>query len=118
MRTTDKILAPVKSLFQRIFDYLKLTALNFVIGSAYKWFTDPANKEKVDKVKNFFSSIGEWFNDPKNQERLSTLGRFLKDNWKVFFGVGGVLLLWSNSIVRLAVKLVLLLLDLFQDWQN
>ena len=64
-----------------------------------------ANKEKVDKVKNFFNSIGEWFNDPKNQERLSTLGRFLKDNWKVFFGVGGVLLLWSNSIVRLAVKL-------------
>ena len=105
MKAADKILAPVKSLFQRIFDYLKLTALNFVIGSAYKWFTDPANKEKVDKVKNFFSSIGEWFNDPKNQERLSTLGRFLKDNWKVFFGVGGVLLLWSNSIVRLAVKL-------------
>jgi len=105
MKAADKILAPVKSLFQRIFDYLKLTALNFVIGSAYKWFTDPANKEKIDKVKNFFSSIGEWFNDPKNQERLSTLGRFLKDNWKVFFGVGGVLLLWSNSIVRLAVKL-------------
>jgi hypothetical protein len=105
MKAADKILAPVKSLFERIFDYLKLTALNFVIGSAYKWFTDPANKEKVDKVKNFFSSIGEWFNDPKNQERLSTLGRFLKDNWKVFFGVGGVLLLWSNSIVRLAVKL-------------
>ena len=105
MKAADKILAPVKSLFQRIFDYLKLTALNFVIGSAYKWFTDPANKEKVDKVKNFFSSIGEWFNDPKNQERLSTLGKFLKDNWKVFFGVGGVLLLWSNSIVRLAVKL-------------
>ena len=105
MKAADKILAPVKSLFQRIFDYLKLTALNFVIGSAYKWFTDPANKEKVDKVKNFFSSIGAWFNDPKNQERLSTLGRFLKDNWKVFFGVGGVLLLWSNSIVRLAVKL-------------
>ena len=105
MKAADKILAPVKSLFQRIFDYLKLTALNFVIGSVYKWFTDPANKEKIDKVKNFFSSIGEWFNDPKNQERLSTLGRFLKDNWKVFFGVGGVLLLWSNSIVRLAVKL-------------
>lgn len=105
MKAADKILAPVKSLFQRIFDYLKLTALNFVIGSAYKWFTDPANKEKVDKVKNFFSSIGDWFQDPENQKKLSTLGRFFKDNWKVFFGVGGVLLLWSNSIVRLAVKL-------------
>ena len=104
-KAADKILAPVKGLFKRIFDYLKLTALNFVIGSAYKWFTDPSNKEKVEKVKNFFSSIGEWFSDPKNQERLGTLGKFLKDNWKVFFGVGGVLLLWSSSIVRLGVKL-------------
>ena len=104
-KAADKILAPVKSLFERIFDYLKLTALNFVIGSAYKWFTDPSNKEKVEKVKNFFSSIGGWFSDPKNQERLGTLGRFLKDNWKVFFGVGGVLLMWSSSIVRLGVKL-------------
>ena len=58
---------------------MKLTALNFV-GSVYKWFTDPANKEKVEKIKNFFTSIGDWFQDPGNQKKLSTIGRFLKDN--------------------------------------
>ena len=47
----NKILKPVKGLFERIFDYLKLTALNFVVGSVYKWFTDPANKESKKNKK-------------------------------------------------------------------
>ena len=97
-KAADKILAPVKGLFERIFDYLKLTALNFVVGSVYKWFTDPANKEKIEKIKNFFTSIGDWFQDPGNQKKLSTIGRFLKDNWKVILGIGGVILLWNSGI--------------------
>ena len=97
-KAADKILAPVKGLFQRIFDYLKLTALNFVVGSVYKWFTDPANKEKIEKIKNFFTSIGDWFQDPENQKKLSTIGKFLKDNWKVILGIGGVILLWNLGI--------------------
>ena len=97
-KAADKILKPVKGLFERIFDYLKLTALNFVVGSVYKWFTDPANKEKVEKIKNFFTSIGDWFQDPGNQKKLSTIGRFLKDNWKVILGIGGVILLWNSGI--------------------
>ena len=72
----DKLLAPVKNLFEGIFNYIKLTALNFVVGAVYKWFTDPANKEKVEKIKNFFTSIGGWFQDPENQKKLSTIGRF------------------------------------------
>ena len=98
-KAADKILTPVKRLFERIFDYLKLTALNFVVGSVYKWFTDPANKEKVEKIKkNFFTSIGDWFQDPGNQKKLSTIGRFLKDNWKIILGIGGVILLWNSGI--------------------
>ena len=97
-KAADKILAPVKGFLERIFDYLKLTALNFVVGSVYKWFTDPANKEKVEKIKNFFTSIGGWFEDPENQKKLSTIGRFLKDNWKVILGIGGVILLWNSGI--------------------
>jgi hypothetical protein len=97
-KVADKILAPVKGLFERIFDYLKLTALNFVVGSIYKWFTDPANKEKIEKIKNFFTSIGDWFQDPENQKKLSTIGKFLKDNWKVILGIGGVILLWNSGI--------------------
>ena len=109
-KLADKLLAPVKNLFGGIFDYIKLTALNFVVGAVYKWFTDPANEKKVEKIKNFFISIGGWFQDPKNQEKLSTIGRFLKDNWKVILGIGGVILLWNSGIgavvtaIGLAVK--------------
>lgn len=97
-KLADKLLAPVKDLFEGIFNYIKLTALNFVVGAVYKWFTDPANKEKVEKIKNFFTSIGDWFQDPENQKKLSTIGRFLKDNWKVILGIGGVILLWNSGI--------------------
>ena len=109
-KLADKLLAPVKDVFNGIFDYIKLTALNFVVGAVYKWFTDPANEKKVEKIKNFFISIGGWFQDPKNQEKLATIGRFLKDNWKVILGIGGVILLWNSGIgaivtaIGLAVK--------------
>ena len=52
-KLADKILAPVKNLFSGIFDYIKLTALNFVVGAVYKWFTDPANEKKVEKIREF-----------------------------------------------------------------
>ena len=97
-KLADKLLAPVKNLFEGIFDYIKLTALNFVVGAVYKWFTDPANKKKVEKIKNFFTSIGDWFQNPENQKKLSTIGRFLKDNWKIILGIGGVILLWNSGI--------------------
>ena len=97
-KLADKLLAPVKDLFEGIFNYIKLTALNFVVGAVYKWFTDPANKEKVEKIKNFFTSVGGWFQDPENQKKLSTIGRFLKDNWKIILGIGGVILLWNSGI--------------------
>ena len=109
-KLADKLLAPVKDVFNGIFDYIKITALNFVVGAVYKWFTDPANKKKVDKIKNFFIGIGDWFENPKNQEKLNTIGRFLKDNWKVILGIGGVILLWNSGIgavvtaIGLAVK--------------
>ncbi len=97
-KLADKLLAPVKNLFDGIFNYIKLTALNFVVGAVYKWFTDPANKEKIEKIKNFFTSVGDWFQDPENQKKLSTIGRFLKDNWKIILGIGGVILLWNSGI--------------------
>ena len=97
-KLADKLLAPVKNLFEGIFNYIKLTALNFVVGAVYKWFTDPANKKKVEKIKNFFTSVGDWFQNPENQKKLSTIGRFLKDNWKIILGIGGVILLWNAGI--------------------
>ena len=62
------------------------------MGSVYKWFTDPANKESR-KNKNFFTSIGDWFQDPGNQKLLHR--QILKDNLESNFRYW-----WSNSFME------------------
>ena len=57
-KTGEKIIKPVKNLFQKIFDFF----MNVFLGRA-------------------FVKIIEWFSDPANKEKISSLFKFLKDWW-------------------------------------
>lgn len=103
------IVKPVEDLFNRILKFLGLTFAGFVLDKAYKWWINPDNQEKVQKIQNFFSSVGGWFNDENNQKKIGTLVKFLKDHWVALFGIGGLLLLYNNSFFRFGVKLTGLL---------
>ena len=57
-KTGEKIIKPVKNLFQKIFDFF----MNVFLGRA-------------------FVKIIEWFSDPANKEKISSLFKFLRDWW-------------------------------------
>ena len=99
------IVKPVEDLFSRILKYLGLTFAGFVLDKAYKWWINPDNKEKVEKIQNFFTSVGKWFGNEDNQKKIGTLVKFLKDHWVALFGIGGLLLLYNNSFFRFGIKL-------------
>ena len=57
-KTGEKILKPVKNLFQKIFDFF----MNVFLGRAFikiiEFFSDPANKEKIS---TFFKFLRDWW---------------------------------------------------------
>ena len=57
-RITTKLLAPVRGILDKIFNFLYYTFL----GTAFTKFV-------------------KWANDPKNAEKIKTISRFLKDHW-------------------------------------
>ncbi len=98
MKGAQKVLAPVKNLFDEITKFVVTVLLGMGVVRLLKWFNDPANKAKLD-----------------------TIGKFLKDWWPAllaglmaFFpallGPGGmiigavVLLAWAIPKIIAAVK--------------
>jgi predicted chitinase len=60
----DKVIAPFKSIFDRIWNFIFFTLL----GRA-------------------FTQLMNWFGDPKNAQKVQVLGRFLKDWWPALLGL-------------------------------
>lgn len=60
---TQKILAPVQSIWDRIVNYLSNVILGFAATKLFDWLTDPKNKDKIQVI-----------------------GRFLKDWWPALLG--------------------------------
>ena len=50
----DKALAPVKGIFSRIFDFLKLFLFGAAVMKLLDWFGNPDNKGKIDSLFKFF----------------------------------------------------------------
>ena len=71
----DKVLQPVKSIFQKIFEFF--TAIFF---------------------GRIITKIFDWLGDKKNQEKLDNFVRFLSDFWPV---IAGAFLLFGTSFGRL-----------------
>jgi lysozyme len=94
-KATEKILAPVKGLFEKVFDFIKTVILG-----------------------NIVYNIVKWMGDPENERKINNLIRFLKDFWPVIAGayllfgtkfgalirtIGG----WAVQIIKFAVPKLL-----------
>ena len=79
----DTVLAPVKSIFQKIWDFLKVVILGRVVMKLFEWFTNPANGEKI-----------------------AALFKFLKDWWPVL--VAGIMAIVGPGMIFTAGLVALL----------
>ena len=82
-KTIDKVIKPVKSLFERLFNLLGTVLLGRVLVKFVDWFTDEKNKEKLDAI-----------------------GRFLKDTWPAL-AVG--ILAFGTGIGRFITRLTFMI---------
>ena len=78
----SKVLAPVKGLFEKVFDFIKTVVLGRVVVKLVDWFTDPENEGKVKAI-----------------------GKFLEKTWPALLAA---YLLFGNSIGRFVTKLVVM----------
>ena len=53
----DKALTPVKGIFSKIFDFLKLFLFGAAVMKLLDWFGNPDNKGKIDSLFKFFVAI-------------------------------------------------------------
>jgi len=81
-KATEKVLAPVKGLFEKVFDFIKTVVLGRVVVKLVDWFTDPENEGKVKAI-----------------------GKFLEKTWPALLAA---YLLFGNSIGRFVTKLVVM----------
>ena len=79
----ETVLKPVKNIFQKIWDFLKIVFLGRVIMKLFDWFANPANGEKV-----------------------ASLFRFLKDWWPVL--VAGIMAVVGPGMIFTAGLIALL----------
>ena len=81
-KATNKVLKPVKGLFERIFDFIKTIILGRII------------------VK-----LLEWMGNPENKKKLEAIGRFLKATWPALLAA---YLLFGNSLGRFVTRLLVM----------
>ena len=101
-KTTQKVIAPVKSLLDKIFGFITTVLL-----------------------ARFLNKFIDWFSDPDNRSKIQSIIRFLGDNWPkllsayIIFGTGlgkfsrFIVKLLARGAVRLAAATAGLLAKLF-----
>jgi hypothetical protein len=97
IKAAEKVIAPVKSILDRIINFLVMTLIGRSLILILRWFSDPENKKKVEAI-----------------------GRFLGDHWPkllalfVAFGTGlgsfvrgliGVVIKGTGALIKGAVSL-------------
>ena len=55
VKATDKVLKPVKGLFERVFDFIKTVILGRVIMKLLDWMGNPDNRKKLTAIGKFLS---------------------------------------------------------------
>ena len=78
-----KVVAPFQSILDRIFRFIGFTFLGYAFNKLIKWFSDPANKEKIE-----------------------VLGRFLKDWWPTLLLAVGLFATPFGKFVRTIIGTV------------
>ena len=94
-KATEKVLAPVKGMFEKIFDFIKTVILGNIVMNILKWMGDPENEGKIKNLIRFFKDF--W---------PAIVGAYLLFGTK--FGalirtIGG----WAVQILRFAVPKLL-----------
>ena len=84
IKATDKVLAPVKGLFERVFDFIKTIILGRVIFK-----------------------LLEWMGNPDNRKKITAIGKFLSKTWPAILAA---YLLFGNSLGRFITKMILMTL--------
>lgn len=56
----DKILAPTKSIFQKIIDFFKVILTGIVLNTAFKWLENPENQKKLGQFFGFLADHWKW----------------------------------------------------------
>jgi len=54
-KATNKVLGPVKGLFERVFDFIKTVLLGRVIFKLLEWISDDGNQDKLTAIGTFLS---------------------------------------------------------------
>ena len=94
-RATEKVLAPVKGMFEKIFDFIKTVILGNIVMNILKWMGDPENERKINNLIRFFKDF--W---------PVIVGAFLLFGTK-FGGLIRTLGGWALKIIRFAVPKLL-----------
>lgn len=58
LKVVDKVVAPVKGIFQRILDFFSIILTGLLVNNAFKWLENPANRAKLEKFFNFV--VNHW----------------------------------------------------------
>ena len=82
VKAANKVLGPVKGLFERVFDFIK----TILIG-------------------RFLVKLIDWISDGKNQRKLTAIGKFLEKTWPAILAA---YLLFGNSLGRFITRLILM----------
>ena len=56
-KATEKVLAPVKGMFEKIFDFIKTVILGNIVMNIIKWMGDPENESKIKNLIRFFKDF-------------------------------------------------------------
>ena len=56
----DKVLAPTKSIFQKIIEFFKVILTGIVLNQAFKWLENKENREKLGKFFGFLAEHWKW----------------------------------------------------------
>ena len=59
-KTFDKVVAPFKSIFQKLIDFFSIILTGILLNTAFKWLS---NKENRKKLKQFFDFIKEYWQE-------------------------------------------------------
>jgi hypothetical protein len=94
MKAAKKVLAPVKSIFDKIIEYFATIFLGRVLFKLLDWFGNPDNGKKIDSIIRF---LGDWW--------PALLGGYLLFGTKL----GGLITTITGLLVRFTPKILRLL---------
>ena len=93
MKGAQAALKPVQGVFSKIFDWVKKLVMAKVVIELFKWFSDPANQEKVSSIFRF---IKDWW-----PSILTALLLFAGS----MLGPGGIILAVSALVIGFIPKI-------------